>query len=411
MPRNRSNSYSGLLGVNALREIQMSNTNEQHIQSGRRWSRSAILVAATVGLGIALATWKGVSIANTNAAAANQPEPMEIIAAATAEAREHTRTTTSIGTVVATRSITVRNELPGTVRYTRLTPGAIVNEGAVLVSLDVSVESAELQALEAQRKLAETQLARMQRMVERKAASEQELDTARAQYDVAAAQIARTKAVIARKTIRAPFRARIGISDVHEGQYLNEGTELTTLQGVDDFAYVDFTVAQQVAAALRKGAAVKVFTTSSAEPIEASVLALDSRVDPSTRNAVVRARIANTATAPSPGSSVRVEVPVGGARSVVAVPASALRKGPGGDHVFVLADDEQGKTRVKLRQVTVDSLQGDEVVIASGLNAGERVAASGAFKLRESALVALSNPPVANATTGGAAGGAAGGSK
>jgi membrane fusion protein (multidrug efflux system) len=411
MPRNRSNSYSGLLGVNALREIQMSNTNEQYIQSGRRWSRSAILVAATVGLGIALATWKGVSIANTNAAAANQPEPMEIIAAATAEAREHTRTTTSIGTVVATRSITVRNELPGTVRYTRLTPGAIVNEGAVLVSLDVSVESAELQALEAQRKLAETQLARMQRMVERKAASEQELDTARAQYDVAAAQIARTKAVIARKTIRAPFRARIGISDVHEGQYLNEGTELTTLQGVDDFAYVDFTVAQQVAAALRKGAAVKVFTTSSAEPIEASVLALDSRVDPSTRNAVVRARIANTATAPSPGSSVRVEVPVGGARSVVAVPASALRKGPGGDHVFVLADDEQGKTRAKLRQVTVDSLQGDEVVIASGLNAGERVAASGAFKLRESALVVLSNPPVANATTGGAAGGAAGGSK
>lgn len=388
----------------------MSNTNDQQALHGRRWTRSAILVAVTVGIGIALATWKGVSIANTNAAAGNQPEPMEVIAAATAEPREHTRTTTSIGTVVATRSITVRNELPGTVRYTRLTPGAIVNEGAVLVSLDVSVENAELQALEAQRKLAETQLARMQRMVERKAASEQELDTARAQYDVAAAQIARTKAVIARKTIRAPFRARIGISDVHEGQYLNEGTELTTLQGVDDYAYVDFTVAQQVAAALRKGTNVKVYTTSAAEPIVANVLALDSRVDPSTRNAVVRARIANAAGAPSPGASVRVEVPVGGSRSVVAIPASALRKGPGGDHVFVLADDEKGKTRAHLRQVTVDSLQGDEVVIASGLDAGERVAASGAFKLREAALVALSNPPLANATAPGPSG-AGGGSK
>jgi membrane fusion protein (multidrug efflux system) len=390
----------------------MSDTNLSSNLLGRRWTRSAILVAATVALGVALATWKGVSIANTNAAAANQQEPMEMIAAAVAEPREHTRTTTSIGTVVATRSITVRNELPGTVRHTHLAPGEVVNEGTVLVGLDVSVETAELQALEAQRKLAETQLARMQRMVERKAASEQELDTARAQYDVAAAQIARTKAVIARKTIRAPFRARVGISDVHEGQYLNEGTELTTLQGVDDSAYVDFTVAQQVAATLRKGASVNVFTGQAAEPIPAKVLALDARVDANTRNTVVRARIANAELAPSPGASVRVEVPVGAARNVVAVPASALRKGPGGDHVFVLAEDDKGKTRAHLRQVVVDSLQGDDVVLSSGLNAGERVAASGAFKLREAALVGLSNPPVADAKAGGgSAGGVAGGSK
>ena len=371
--------------------------NENHVlPAGRRFRRSAILVASIVGIGVALATWKGVSIANTNAAALNQPEPMQVVAAAIAEAREHTRTTTSIGTVVATRSITVRNELPGTVRYTKLTPGTIVNEGTVLVSLDVSVETAELQALQAQRKLAETQLTRAQRMVERKAASEQELDTARAQFDVAGAQIARTKAVIARKTIRAPFRARVGISDVHEGQYLNEGTELTTLQGVADAAYVDFTVAQQVAATLRKGTPVKVFTTESATPIEAQVLALDSRVDANTRNAVVRARISDANNAPSPGASVRVEVPVGLARNVVAIPASSLRKGPGGDHVYVLVEDK-GQLRVKLREVKVDALQGDQVVVSSGLEAGERVAASGAFKLRESALVALSNPPVAAA--------------
>lgn len=365
-------------------------------------SKPALLIIGTAAIAVGLGTWKGVSIANANAAAANHPEPMEVISAATAESREHLRTTTSIGTVVALRSITVRNELPGTVRYTRLTPGAVVEEGAVLISLDVSVETAELQALEAQRKLAETQLARMQRMVERKAASEQELDSARAQFDVAAAQIARTTAVIARKTIRAPFRALVGISDVHEGQYLNEGTELTTLQGVADAAYVDFTAAQQVAAALRKGAHVNVYTTESSTPIAAQVLALDSRVDPNTRNAVVRARIADAANTPSPGASVRVEVPVGAARHVVAIPASSLRKGPGGDHVFVLFED-QGKTRVKLRSVTVDALQGDQVVISSGLEAGERVAASGAFKLRESALVALSNPPVATASAGGAA--------
>jgi membrane fusion protein (multidrug efflux system) len=273
----------------------------------------------------------------------------------------------------------------------------------VLIALDVSVEQAELQALEAQAKLAATQLERMQRMVDRRAASAMELDAARAQHDVAVAQTARTRAVIARKTIRAPFRARVGISDVHEGQYLNEGTQLTTLQGVDESAYVDFTVSQNVAATLRKGTPIQVLSSDNASRVAAKVLALDSRVDSNTRNTVVRARIADASQAPSPGASVRVEVPVGEARQLVGIPASAVRKGPGGDHVFVLVEDDKGALRAQQRTVTVAALRGDEVVVSSGLEAGERVAASGAFKLRESALVALAQPKPA--AGGPAAGG------
>jgi membrane fusion protein (multidrug efflux system) len=367
----------------------MSQAENSGSQVRRRWIASAVLVATVLGVGVALAAWKQGSIDDTNAAAANQPEPIESVAAAIASERQHGRTTTAIGTVVALRSITVRNELPGTVRRAQLTPGQVVEAGAVLVGLDVSVEEAELQALQAQSVLAETQLARMQRMVERRAASEMELDSARAARDVALAQVARTKAIIARKTIRAPFRARIGISDVHPGQYLNEGTQLTTLQGVSEFAYVDFTVAQQVAAALRTGAKVDVFPGGDAAPIAAAIVAIDSRVDPGTRNAMVRARIEHNADSPTPGASVRVQVPVGSSRLAVTIPASALRKGPGGDHVFVLVDENDGRTRARLRQVQVDTLAGDEVVITSGLSAGERVAASGSFKLREAALVAL----------------------
>jgi membrane fusion protein, multidrug efflux system len=365
--------------------------------------KPAILVIATAGIGLALGVWKYSSLAQAQAAAASQPEPMESVAAAVAAERDHLRTTTSIGTVVALRSITVRNELPGTVRHVRLTPGSVVEAGTVLVGLDVAVEQAELQALEAQAKLAATQLARMERMVARKAASEMELDGARAQYDVATAQMARTRAVIARKTIRAPFRARVGISDVHEGQYLNEGTELTTLQGVDAATYVDFTVSQAVAASLRKGVTVDVYSEHDGKRVTADILALDSRVDSNTRNTMVRARIADASHAPSPGASVRVDVPVGEARKVVVVPASALRKGPGGDHVFVLAEDDQGKTRAHQRAVTVESLRGDEVILTSGIAVGERVAASGAFKLREAALVALAQPPSGAISGGGAA--------
>jgi membrane fusion protein (multidrug efflux system) len=302
---------------------------------------------------------------------------------------------------VATRSISVRNELPGTVRRVALVPGRIVEAGTVLVGLDVSVEEADLRALEAQAALAETQYARMQRMNKQRAASDMEVDTALAERDVALAQIARVKAIIERKTIRAPFRARLGISDVHPGQYLNEGTYLTSLQGIDASAYVDFAVAQQVAANLRAGNKVQVFTLA-AQPIDAEILATDARVNPNTRNATVRARIADADEAPSPGASVRVQVPVGEERLAVAIPASALRKGPGGDFVFVVAEDKQGKARAKTRHVQVEAQSGDEVVIREGLAAGERVAASGSFKLRDEVLVAAIQKPEAVASNGAA---------
>jgi membrane fusion protein (multidrug efflux system) len=372
----------------------MSDQNERSPLLNRRWKSSAILIAVTLATSVALGAWKVNELGESAEAAANQQEPANAVASAIATKRDHSRTTTSIGTVVALRSITVRNEIAGTVKRAHLTPGEIVEPGAVIIALDTSVEQAELQALEAQAQLAETQLARMQRMVEKKAASEMELDTARAQRDVAHAQIARTRAVIAKKTIRAPFRARIGISDVHEGQYLNEGTQLTTLQGVGDAVYIDFTVAQQVAAALTKDARVQVVVANGIDPIDAKIVALDSRIDPSTRNTVVRARVPDARRAPQPGASVRVEVPTGAPRSVVLVPASALRKGPGGDHVFVLeADEKSGTVRARQRTVTVDGLEGDDVVVTSGLEAGERVAASGAFKLHENALVAITDAP------------------
>jgi len=354
--------------------------------SRRGWIGSSLVIVTVLGAGAGLAVWKYRAIQKAEAASANQPEPMESVTVAVATEREHRRTTTSIGTVLALRSITLRNELPGTVRQVMLTPGQVVEAGTVLVAFDVSVEEAELRAQQAQAVLAEAQLARTQRAGN--ALSGLELDRARAERDVALAQIVRSRAVIDKKTIRAPFRARVGLSDVHPGQYLNEGAQLTTLQGVDGGVHVDFTVAQQVAAGLREGDTVDIFAAGDAPPIAARIVAVDARIDPATRNAMVRARVEGTAGAPSPGSSVRVRVPVGPPLKAVAIPASALRKGPGGDHVFVVAPDKDGTHRARVRPVESAAPLGDEVLVRAGLAAGERVAASGSFKLREGVAVA-----------------------
>jgi membrane fusion protein (multidrug efflux system) len=98
----------------------------------------------------------------------------------------------------------------------------------------------------------------------------------------------------------------------------------------------------------------------------------------------------------APGASVRVQVPVGDARRVVAVPVSALRRGPAGDHIFIAAADPNGALRAHVRPVQSGEVLGDQVVIDSGVKPGEQVATSGSFKLREGLLlVPASSPPAA----------------
>jgi membrane fusion protein, multidrug efflux system len=374
---------------------------EQTRKALRSGARSATLIAAVLGVGGGLTAWKMATAQDAQAAAAMMPEPMEVVGDAIATPYEHREVTTSIGTVLATRSVALRNEVQGTVAEVSLTSGRIVEAGALLVALDVSVEQAELRALRARADLARATLARYERMAQRQAASAIELDNARAEHDIALAEVARVEAIIGRKTIRAPFRARVGLADVHRGQFLEAGTLLTTLQGVDTAVDVDFSVAQAVAAGLAAGDRVEVVVgQDAAETVPARVTAVDARVDPSTRNALVRARIQHAEGRLAPGASVRVRIPVGTPRSGVVIPANGLRKGPSGDHVFVLEQGEGGRTRAFLRRVEAGPVLGRDVVILSGIEAGERVAASGSFKLREGVLVHVPTDSNAGAAAG-----------
>lgn len=361
----------------------------------RGWIGTVLLFVVVVAIAALLAAWKYTSIQQAIAASADQPEPMETITTALARPYEYRRTSTSIGTVLALRSITLRNEVPGTVKHVTLTPGEIVETGQLLVALDVAVEEAELKAQEAQAALAETVLGRMQRASESQAVSAMEVDKARAERDMALAHSARLKAIIDRKTIRAPFRARVGLADVHPGQYLEAGTLLTTLQGVenDPAVHIDFNVAQHIAAGLRVGDTVEVVTTLDTPPAPAVISAIDARIDQMTRNAMIRATMTaatSKGVLPTPGSSVRVRTVVGEPLQAVVVPVDALRRGPEGDHVYVIAPDDAGHERAFPRMVQSGAMIGDEVLIFSGVKPGEKVASSGSFKLREGVRIAIS---------------------
>ena len=89
------------------------------------WVGAAVLLAAVIGGGGALAAWKGSALERSAHASDGMPEPSEAVTMAVAEPREHQPTTSAVGTVLALRSVTLRNELAGTVRQVRLTPASV----------------------------------------------------------------------------------------------------------------------------------------------------------------------------------------------------------------------------------------------------------------------------------------------
>lgn len=301
------------------------------------------------------------------------------------------RSTVVVGTVLAARSIRLRTELAGVVTEVSMNPGELVDPETVLVRLDTRLETAELKSAEASLKLASLEYQRAQELRESNSISSRELDVASANLTQRQAECERLKVVIDRKTIKAPFKARVGLFDLHVGQFLDAGAEITSLEGVADFLDIDFAIPAHVAESLAVGDIVKLGLDSESSE-EAKVIAIDARADAVSRSISARARYENPPPAVRPNDSVRVRVEYGEPVAAIAVPATAVRRGPSGTSVFV-AEKIGGQLRAKSRNVLLAG-SGDKSMawIAHGLIAGESVVAEGSFKLFDGALLGTESP-------------------
>lgn len=354
------------------------------------WLGSLALILVTIGILAGLGMYKY----RTIQAAASAPLPPEMpiaVMVAPVEMQSYRQSATMIGTILAPRSITVSNELPGTVAELALTSGEVVEADQVLVRLDTSVEKAQLAAAQARLELAKSTLQRLKSTAS--AISKLELDEAVAHYSEAIAAEAELAARIGKQTIRAPFRARAGLSDTHLGQYLPAGTSITTLQSLDGFLHVDFMLPQQVADAMNVGDSIRLDTPG--DSLQATIIAFDAIADRGSRNLKARARIDDPPVFLQPGDSVRVLADFGPTIQTPVIPAQALRRSPEGALVFVVQPDASGQSRARARVVQAGPTQGNRVRVLAGLNADDRVVADGSFKVRDGALIVDTSSPEA----------------
>src|SRR5438132_7717811 len=79
------------------------------LMNNRGWVGSAVLLGTLLVTASSLVAWKHAAARKADAAAASQPEPIESVTLAVARARQYRPTTTSVGTVLALNSITLRD--------------------------------------------------------------------------------------------------------------------------------------------------------------------------------------------------------------------------------------------------------------------------------------------------------------
>ncbi len=351
-----------------------------------------VVMAALVG-GLGFAKFRQVEAAIAQGTS-YQPPPTAVT---TVVAQKETWPSTQslIGTAAAIQGVTVSADLPGTIDKIHFESGQWVHEGDILVELDTRQERAQLASLEAQRDLAKINYGRAQELDKAGVISHSEYDNASAQQKATEAQVGDIRAAIARKTIHAPFSGMLGIRQVSLGQYLAAGQSIVSLQSISPI-YVNFGVPQQDTPKVIPGHVVRV--TNSDLPgmgFTGRITALDSVINEQTRNIQVQATVTNKDNKLRPGMFVQVELPMGQARQVVPIPASAINYAPYGDSVYIVSDmkDEKGRMYRGVRQqvVKIEGTRGDQVAITSGINPGDEVVSSGVFRLRNGAPVQVNN--------------------
>jgi membrane fusion protein (multidrug efflux system) len=360
----------------------------------KRQIRKAITLM--VGVGLLLGAVKGCQIwLAIREYSSHQMPPIAITTAVVSQQRWR-QSYSVVGSFASISGATLSVQESGNVVRVGFESGSRVEKGHVLLELDSAVEQANLKGALARVELSRQNLARANALKTQSALSLATLEQAESRLRQDESEVQSVKAAIERKTILAPFSGRAGIRSVNVGQYVTSGSPIVPLYSLDPI-YFNFSLPQQVAPLLKKEQH-EVTVTVDAFPgreFKGKVTASNPNVNEALRTIDVQATIPNPTEELTPGMFGSARFELGEPQEVFVVPTSSMSYAPYGDSVFVVerAQGEAGEVTTTVRQqvVQLGERRGDMAAITRGLKAGDEVATSGAFNLRQGAAVAINN--------------------
>jgi membrane fusion protein (multidrug efflux system) len=301
-----------------------------------------------------------------------------------------------VGNVRTTKGVDITTELGGMIRDIYFKPGSEVTKGTLLVQLDIDPDLAKLAELKAKALVAKTTYLRNLKQYKIGGISKETLDRNEADDKSAAANVLEQEGNIAKKTIRAPFSGRLGISAVNIGQYLNPGDKIVTIETLKPI-WVDFYLPQQEIPSINIDMPVSVsLDTYPNHRFLGNITTINPIVDSDVRNIEVEATLSNDEEKILPGMFVYVTIKTGEPRSYITLPQMAVSFNPYGAIVYTLSPTtitNQNKKVWKVTQqfVTTGDTRGTKIAILKGIKAGDRVVTSGQLKIRQGSEVILND--------------------
>jgi membrane fusion protein (multidrug efflux system) len=326
------------------------------------------------------------------------------------------------GTVAAVRAIDIIPRVGGYLMKRHYVEGKTVEEGAPLYTIDPRTYQADLDSAEAQLErdkanleFFRSELKRYNQAAATNAVSQQQVDAVRekmleasAAVDMDAANIESSQLQLGFTEIAAPFKGRIEQSRIDEGELLTAHRDVLTSLVQLDPIQVDFTVSRRQVASIQKlhgknliGAPETfvgqiVLADGEVYKHQGKIDFVSAQIDPTTDSLMARLVVENPAGDVGhmliPGQYVPVRLIVG-KRDALLVPQTAVIEIQGGSQVYTLDKDN----KVTATPVTLGPAEGDQIVIETGLTAGDRVISDGTSKVRPGMPV---TPVKAGAKTG-----------
>jgi membrane fusion protein, multidrug efflux system len=369
-----------------------------------RWPLATVLIAAAVvGGWLYLAPTGAAPSGTAGTRAANQAAPVHV---AVVEKRAFPIALTGLGTVQATNTVTVRSRVDGQIEKVAFEEGQMVKQGDLLVQIDPAPFRATLD--QATAKLAQDQasltnakqdLDRTTVLSKQGDATLQLLDQRRANVASLSAQVQADQAAIesakvqlAYTTITSPLTGRAGFRLIDPGNivHASDQTGILTITQLQPISVVFTAPEQQLPAiedALKSGPlAVTAYTSDGTNTLGDGRLKLvDNQVDAASGTIKLKASFDNPDNALWPGLSVITRLSLKTLNDVVAVPDTAVQRGPNGLFAFVVTPNQHAE----LRNLKVGRIEGGLALIEEGLSPGERIVTSGHYRVQPGGAVAV----------------------
>ena len=295
----------------------------------------------------------------------------------------------------------VLTPLAGQVVELRVKVGDSAHKGERLCAISSREAAAAIdEAIESRRdlELAEKNAAMTQDLFDHEAASRIALQQAQNDLAKARARVDRTGEALkvlglsgpddlahsavgwGRVPIPSPISGVVIDRKVTEGQFVqSDSTAILTVANLDAVWVIGEVFERDLRFVTTGQPAVVTASAYPGEPFQGRVNHISDSIDPATRTAKVRVSVANPGARLKPEMFAAVELQGAQRQHALTVPIAAIFTEDGHSYVYV----EAGRARFERRAVAVESGDGSDRRVSSGLRPGDRVVVAGALLLRQ----------------------------